>query len=638
MFGLIAIRGISMIKCYVFLSICVFLLVLLPVEGSAEESFEIVVTSDSWNHSPGDEVDLMIYLLYQGELVDGGQLEARTPGQTLEPERLDTGTYKLSFTIQDQDIAYDIDGGHGDSEPFEGVVVLLDALYDDLEASERAEFNMVFLNVEGRVDNHRPSVGDTVEFTALVTNLSKPYDPEELFISVYQDQDYNEKLELPWVRKDTGVYTASYTILPGDNESHVYRFSGRARDGEVTKSSSRLELRLDHYLVWYHSLEDGGRGEGSRDFELYVTDPGGKAVPGALVLFDYVAGPEHEDRYVGSREAVTDVEGRAVFSIPDDDEVDVVDIEGEVLSRFTQHIDRRQWLFREREEEPYEAGFSIIGPTDFYEEKTELSIELQLYHDAEPYQGEYVYVYAFGPQGLYVYGNYTVSEGVVSLEITTPAVPEGTKNFFYQIRFEVHAQMPRGYWSDSRWYIPIQNPDYMKQNLDFWMDPLVIGGNTSLGVEDRSRNSYLAFVTIYPDDNASSENDGNDPIYNPDMVIEWQLWTHDLGYQPVFPLAMGEEGVTTNIITPEVWDQYGKFRVSVQLIESENYQIPGEYVYGIGVFEEGDGRSRESEEGGGNDGFLPGFTGLELLSGVLLIVLFCSRKMKGERSGEPWKP
>jgi hypothetical protein len=616
-----------MMKLGVFLTVCVLLLFLLPVNGSAEESFVIVVISDSWIHSPGDEVELTVHLLYKGELVDGDELEARTPGRTFDPERLDTGTYRLRFTIQDRDLVYDTGSGSGDSEPFEGVVVLLDALYDDLEASERAELNMVFLNVEGRVDNHRPSVGDTVEFTALVTNLSKPYDPEELFISVYQDQDYNEKLELLWVRKDTGVYTASYTILPGDNESHVYHFFARARDGEVTKSSSGLELRLDRYLVWYHSLEDGGRAEGSRDFELYVTDPGGKAVPGALVLFAYVAGPEHEDRYVGSREAVTDAEGRAVFSIPDDDEVEVVDIEGKVLSRFTQHIDRRQWLFREREEEPYESGFSVIGPADFYEEETEVSIDLQAYYDGEPYEGEYVYIYAFGPQGLYYHGNFTVSEGSVSLTITTPEVPEGSWEFFYRIRLEVHAQMPSGHWSDSRWYLPIENPDYMKAKLEFWLDPLEIGGNSSIGVEDGSRSSYYGWATILPEINSNSGEDEEDQGYFLTNPPEWELWTHDQG-SSVFPLAMGENGVATNITTPEVWDQYEDFRVSVLLIEYDRYPVPGEMVYGSEVFQEGEGSSGESGGEEENGGFLPGFTGLELLPALCVVLLWQLRKKR----------
>ena len=610
-------------KSIPFLIFVLFLTALVPSASADSESLMVIVVEEDREYGVGDRVNLTIHVFYEGKYVDADEIKVTVEAKStrnVTATRTDTGRYDASFTIDVDDVSYD------------DVEARVRVEYGEFSAGEWARFQVYRLTVTAAVNNPAPARGETVEVTAVVRNDSAYYDPDEITISVeVEDEGPDEEEELEVRKTGIGVYKANYTISPQDNESHTYDFYARIKDGEL-HDYHRVEAELVHYLVWYRNTTDYFN-DSNPSFDLFVSDMKDRAVVNASVMFEYWLDTKSRatPRDDWDLKGTTDSTGRVSFEIDHElSDIEEIDIEGRVEAGNTQYFrgeinyEDEGWETWERynnpDPEPDSHGLDVVMPSKryYYEPEKESSVDFRAYMDGEPYTGNLT-AFGFTHHEMVVHETVEIEDGDFSLEFRTPPLPDRSPTETLELEFQVYGDDRS--WLSEEWMTiaPARFPfDF---ELKFDIESLNIGERTTVVIDNEEFKGYTGGVSCWPyqgkETTITSEN------YMEIMKGMWEGWEcwsgHDMGSMAALSDHNGTGELSGELYLPEFWSDEERFMVFVGIYDPLGEDILLTLHYGGAVLEEGEGTSGEEEEDDG--GFLPGFTGLELVSGLLAVAV-----------------
>lgn len=303
--------------------LCLAMLVLaaafLPAASAEEGSLVIIAAYEQRDYSPGEVLDLSIYIFYKGETVDPdappvvtvvrGTAETldRVPVTASAPGRYDGRYTVLAADASDgwqiilkAEASYGRPLGTGYEQAQTFIYVPL-AMRPATPPSGAVKFNAHLIQASDTL----PRPGSKLAFQCCVTVDGTPADPQGLRFRMDHDlRGAADRGQVQQERIGPGNYMLKYQ-LPSQNYSDIFSLIGFANGTDPAYAGASISL--DFYQLIYHELKSNGT---RIDYELLVSDLGGSPVKGAYVSLRISAGSYDPARTVRFDPGRTDGSGR----------------------------------------------------------------------------------------------------------------------------------------------------------------------------------------------------------------------------------------------------------------------------------------------------------------------------------------
>jgi len=382
--------------------------------------------------------------------------------------------------------------------------------------------------------------------------------------------------------------------------SHKYRFDVEVKDNEDDYSEYFI-VEINHYQIWLRDgTMDGTRGNETLEFDLFISDLEGNPVENAYISFDYEVGYKVEE---GRRNGTTDEDGKCTFTIP---YVygEEVDLEGSIQGDHIQDFDAEftpYWAQERNEEDddgeydPPSGGIAVnlVNRQDLYEPNTETTFEFTAYHDGEIADGDIFHVYAYSVTQLLFYDNITVSNGTISLTLTTPELSD--ERLFTELEFTFISYVERGIdWTEESIFISADGLWY-RGGLDFSVEELKTGEKTEIEVDASGIENHLGVVYIFP--YYGDETEVPFDYFYEYFPSEENTWHMITPYPPIFALSEDGSSYLADIQLPHCFADHEKYLISLFFIDE---RPSGESIILDSIILE-EGESYGSQESEGSD-------------------------------------
>ena len=599
------------------------ILTLLPVPVHAdEEALKIIVLREEKDYKIGDEMTLNIHVFYEGEYLDPDELNITLGfgGRAITAQKTETGKYSATFTIQKEDVNEDA-----------VVTILVRGYYGEYDtlAYLMVQTWTYTHSLEVTIDNPLPKKGDTITVTAKVMNGTTLADPDE--IDLWFDDDRRGEDDLELTKASTGVYTVSYLVDPDDNESHVYEFEV---DAEIGNSDlyGGVDATLRYYQVWYHNTSDFSKNN-DVSFDVCVADLQGKVVPSASVHLEYYLDVWSRSAE-GELDGTTDANGRVAFTIPGENDKlpEELELDGWVQGpQYRQEID--SWINFENDanddddddDEPDEDGLDILlpGEEEFYEAGKSAKIDCKAYLNGTPYQGDLT-VFVSNAEELVLAKTLSVQAGSFTLDLNVPQAT-GADFDFLDLDFQVYQSGTT--YGDEEWLFIGDGLWGMDFGLDISVDTLKPGASSKVTATEQAAAGYQGVVLCRPyHGSAKTVTADNLMEVMAEAEQDWEVIAEEGEWEGVWQLLEPQGGsFQGDIFVPGFWSSEEKFLVVVVLSNPMEDDGPGSFHVGAVIVNNGESSS-SGEDDDDDGGFLPGFTGLEFLPALCVVLLWASRK------------
>lgn len=297
---------------------CFLLMTVIPAVSADEDSIAVFLfIEDKEDYVFGESLAITVHVFDKGDYLAIPDSVAVTVNATKNIPLTATsdGIYEGTYELNQSDAIYT----YVDWHLYFAANASLNLNWDTAEeliVVPKYDPGTPELNVVVDVDDPKdrtPRPGDDVALTITVAKDDTKLDPEEIYISTPEGT-------LDATRTETGIYTATYSIPKNKVRSEVISLIVNATYNDDVVWDY-VALPLDFLNVWLHNASVG---KTHADFEIWVTDLEGRAVPGAGV---FLSAPKS-----GSG-ASTNEKGKAVFSLDyTEPSIGIVELTGEVSS------------------------------------------------------------------------------------------------------------------------------------------------------------------------------------------------------------------------------------------------------------------------------------------------------------------
>ena len=653
-------------------AICVLValigMTILPI-ASGDDGMKLLITLDRDDeYSGGDTGKITVHVFEKGEYVDsdeipacileGGGYSDEEVEREIELEKKSTGRYEKEFKIYDSD-ADDFDRMYLTSEATYGKSDDSDTEYDmdddsaHIYVEEEAE---VSEQVEVRVKGVPTSVfpGDSVTIGIEVRKGTELTDADELEITYQLEYDvgeYEDEEELPYSKVDDGLYQVVLQVPSDIKKSGRMNIEGKAVIDEKDDAFGQYP-RLDLLSIWYH---EGTIGESICEFDIYVADADGKALPDAEMKIEW----ETDEGDEGDETELTDDSGKATFEITYDEETTELEVSGNVKnSGKTQYFSGTIEIGEEDEDEEYDEepssyGLDIIMKSETLSGKSPFTLECTAYMAGQRMSNEAVYYYLHSKTDIIKHGAATTDvngEFAISFSYN----PSSLYDSFFADFEAVSGDYDAGYYDnrkntvDGKEYEAVSEYIFYEGDsggLDVYFDDTSVkikvaelkrGGLTEVTVKGYSEESMpvIAWIPV--------EVNGIQDIMDWEESNNWDSWGGD-GLMTQDMCISGNE-ISCSLMIPEFMPS-GKYTIIAGYIKNfdadEDYSLEELYHLNNVVVKPGQAGTSETTESSfvESTGFVIIIIGVVLLVlGVIVVAIIIGirKKKKKEEEKPEW--
>lgn len=373
----------------------------IPLTAGIQNEYTVLVVNEDKIFTVGDEVTLKIYFYNKDIPVDADDINI-TIGMVQSPIRfievnvasakIATGVYEVTFTIEDGDMSYGIQGtvkcmiseGRGEVSATWGFQLFTNDIAEGI-------FAVAVMPEKPRFTT------ETVTFGVIFTNNSEKVDPESIQATLTVN-GVGQSVTLSQETRGVGEYQYDYEP-PQNTESLEVDLNVLAMY-ENKWAESHVESRRDHYQVWLNTLT-----QTKTEFtgKIGVCDLDGAPVV-ADVIVDYSFKNETNAKIMKQVSGRTSADGLLDITLDYSDLSTGFDRNIEVIiwangssTRAENYQQWSKWAFDPTSNSPNQNGFDVITEDNVIglEKNTQVSLRFQAFLNGTPLANKDIYSYIF---------------------------------------------------------------------------------------------------------------------------------------------------------------------------------------------------------------------------------------------------